>query len=133
MITTTSLIAPVGRIEPEMFPGDTPAMLQQRVAAYLVDAQTKPEVMVLDPESVNFAIQAWVYHRAFDAASVLMDSKAATVSLADQGSKSFLHEQIKQQRDRAQYWLDQFLELTVGDIRLRAPIRGTIAVRNTYV
>lgn len=106
-----------------MFPGETEAQIQTRLTAYIKDAEDR--IADLVTIGVNSVVRAWAYHRAFDAASILLDTKASTISFADQGSRSFMEDQIKSMRNRSVEYLKEFERLVTA---AAAPV----AVRSSF-
>lgn len=69
-LTPATFLAPLGRLTPELFPGQN---LTTVVQAWIDDAETK---------TVNEAAQAaWVYYRAFDQVLTNLMSRAASESV----------------------------------------------------
>lgn len=98
-----------GRIEPElMFPDESPAALDQRLQKYIDEGVVK--ATGLTGTALDDAVKVWAYYRWADAMWIRLSSNPASVNLVDQGSSSYLQQQIQNFKDMADALLAEFDE-----------------------
>jgi hypothetical protein len=105
-IQASDLISPNGEIDSSLFPGDADHELNDRLEAYILEAQGKV------PGASDEAIQAWAYHRSYRAVFIRLSSEPAVQSLNDQGSVQVSKDQIQNFNLLADQYLAKWLELT---------------------
>lgn len=99
------LLAPVGLVEPFLFPGESSTTLSDRLSAYIADAVTR------EPDNKD-AAKAWAYHRTFMAVYVRLTANPHQETANDQGSHSYLMSQIENVRQLAHDQLMEYRRLT---------------------
>jgi glutathione S-transferase len=96
-LTVLDVLAPVGRIEPDLFPAEqeedgTPKdALLDRLNAYLDEAVAR----TADLDDPDEAAKHWVYYRAFTAAAVRLAALPSNVSQNDTGGHAYSSDQRK--------------------------------------
>jgi hypothetical protein len=94
-VDVVTLIYPLGRIHPDMFPDLDEEQLVEVVQGWTREAYAKAEVAALDESARDPAATVWAYYRAFDAACIALASNPATHGQTDAGTSSY----TKDQRD----------------------------------
>lgn len=103
-VSIADVLAPFGRIEPPLFPGEgdgqSGSALYSRLVGYLTDATERTAGMA----SPDAAVKEWIYYRAFDAAALRMAALPSEIDQANEGGHRFAADQrvaLRQEADRA--------------------------------
>lgn len=88
MITTESLVAPEGRLNPKLFPTDSEEDFQERLEAYVEEAITKTASLE-DESKAEEAQKAWAYYRAYDEIYTRMITSPVEIDLDVGGKGTF--------------------------------------------
>lgn len=108
------LLTPKGRLFADaLWPEESKAKVNARLTAYIAEAGVK--VAALDAAKVDEATKHWCYYRAYDEVYQTMVAMPSSVSSDQEGSGSYLGQQIalmKELRDQA---LAEFAELLAQD------------------
>lgn len=98
-----------GRLEPSLlFPDEDATALDQRLQKYIDQGVVR--AAGLTGTELDDAVALWAYHRAFEAVWVRLSSNPANVDLRDQGSASYLREQIQNFKDLSDAALEEFVD-----------------------
>lgn len=112
-LTANDLLSPKGRVEPSFFPNDDLPALTARLEGYLAEGVAKVPAEVEDPDP---AVEAWAYHRVFDAMASRLNSTPASVALVDQGSRTYQAHQLKNLYNQSRDWLNRFHSLVQTEV-----------------
>lgn len=103
-VRSADLLAPSGLVELFMFPGETQAKIEERLASSIAEAVEKGSPS-------DAATRAWAYHRAFTSVYLRLLTNPATVDVPDEGSHSILAAQINRMKELADRYLGEWLVL----------------------
>lgn len=124
------LIAPEGELETTLFPDGS---LLSRVTQWLAEAALKTTELEVEAENVDQAQRAWVYHRAYKAASIRILSSPESETIGATSRKMSVQQAAALQR-LAELYLDEFNGLAPedeGTLVVGPP--GSFSVRNEAV
>lgn len=112
-VTGADLLEPQGPIASSFFPEeDGDAAVTARLDSYLTDGYARVQDWTLDnPDAIvdaDEASEAWALHRAYNAVYLRMSSNPANASVGDQGSRSYLVDQIRAFQVKAAEYLEQY-------------------------
>lgn len=130
-VAPNDLRAPKGKVEASLFPGEASAALDERLQAYIDDGAAKSSA--LTGAAKDAATKAWAYHRAFDAVFIRLANQPQSVSLADQGSKSYGAKQAEYFKQLAEQYGDEFSMLVVGTATVESALPPTTFTANRIV
>lgn len=134
------LLEPNGPVAVSFFPedGDT-ATVTARLDSYLDDGYQRVQEWTTNNTGAvvdaDRAAEAWALHRVYTAIHLRLASSPANASLSDQGSRSYLVDQIKAFADKAKQYLAEYtaiLEMGRPGIEEAVP-HGSNYVKNRFV
>lgn len=131
-VTADDLKKPKGPITSELFPGVPSNVLDANLEVYLDRATSDPRIIAdSDQSKTDSRVRALALHFAFQDAYIEMNAKPLTLSQTEKGSHGYSTEQIRNMRNLADKYLQEFLGLLTpseGSAR-----RGrTVAIPNRY-
>ena len=87
-VTVSDVTSPVGELDAALlFPHEDEAALTTRITAYIAQGVTEAaDVASADQDA---AVTQWVYYRAYDAVWQRLAAQPISLTLSDQGSKTF--------------------------------------------
>lgn len=87
-VTDANLTSPVGELDPAvLFPGESAGDFTDRLDAYI--RQGVIEAVALSGAEQDVAVTRWAYYRAYDAVAQRLTATAQSISLSDQGSRTY--------------------------------------------
>ena len=134
MLTSVDLLAPVGELQPALFPMMDGAAVAALLDGYITQAYLRADAAaIMDPAARDNIARAGGYSMSYQGALQRIVSTPTSVSLTDKGSSAYSAEQLKVLERRAQYWQDLYDELVVPPVE---PIAGggtSGSTRNHFV
>lgn len=126
-------LAPVGEIEPALFPQEQGGSLAERVQAYIDAATTRATAIDVPAARVDEYVTHFVYARLYDAITLRIANTPAT-SLSDEGSVSYSSAQLQHfaaKRDEHRAMLDAIIADITVVVRDTLPPSGSVGARFT--
>jgi hypothetical protein len=130
-VTPLDLLAPKGKVEASLFPGEASTALAERLQEYINDGVGK--AASLSGAAHENAVKVWAYHRVFEQVFIRLANAPQSVSLADQGSKSYGARQADYFKQLADGYADEFGMLVVGSLAPESRFPPTVQVSNRVV
>src|SRR5574337_832347 len=126
-VTAADLLAPAGRLDPAvLWPTESLADVQSRIAAYLTDAVLRTASFAA--ADIDAAVTAWVYYRAYDAVYQRIISTPASATLAEQGSYAILPGQLAAIATERDSWRATFDALAPSSAVVRIGPQSAAAI-----
>lgn len=98
---------PQGLIEFDtMFPEESESTVRTRLETYIAEGNLK--AAEASSESIDLAVAAWVYYRAFFAVFVGLSATPSSAAMADQGSTVYTSYQIQNFKALSDAYLAEF-------------------------
>lgn len=92
-LIAAQFLSPLGDIEADtMFAGEDEAVVRTRLQTYIDEGYAKASAV--EASLMDFAVSAWVYHRAYKAVFISLSGTPSSAAMADQGSTLFTAAQI---------------------------------------
>lgn len=130
MLTATDLLEPLGSLTPGMFPGDD---AETTLDAYLETAYERADTLQVAATDRDEYARALVYARAWERVATRLSSTPANVSLADQGTRTYNAEQLRQAVANADRWRAVATDLEpITEAPIAPPSPGTQFLRTNF-
>jgi hypothetical protein len=132
-IVFTDLMPPRGPIDPIMFAGMERRDVEARITGYIEAALLDSRIAPVVPESAQDAVVIpFVKWMAYRDLYIALNSKAATVSIAERGSSAFLIEQIRNIKELMDDALSEFNDL-LPDVGIEVLFPDTLTTKTDVI
>jgi hypothetical protein len=130
-LSAAQFLAPLGDIEADtMFPGEADSVVRTRLETYIAEGYAKSSA--LDASVWDFAVSAWVYHRAYKAVFISLSATPSSNAMADQGSTLYTQAQISNFNELSKEALADFNNILSSGIITQRPQSYSVSHKVTY-